>query len=152
MMFMCFKLAWLNNLHSGNIVQSVERISQGSTGFFFGFSESCCLNCTGPDLPTITDDAFSNLRACSFLSTVSNKGLKRRMEAVLKKTATNLDKFDVNCIAFGSLKRFRFEEKSNQNNLAFVELSFDTSTCTLVRIDNFCQFIEHSELLRQMND
>ncbi|HAP68761.1 MAG TPA: hypothetical protein DCR04_03400 [Flavobacteriales bacterium] len=147
-MFIWFKFAWLNNLHYGNMLDSAHRIAQGSNGFSFRFSESCNLNCAGPDSPSISDDAVNNIKHCDFLSSVSENGLRRRMETILRKATSHPDRFEVSCDMFGSLKSIRFMEKPKQKDPAFVVLVFDTATCSLVRIDNFCEFIENSELIR----
>jgi len=110
------------------------------------------MSCVSPDSPSVSTDALSNLKGCGFLSNVSENGLKGRMKTVLKKITSHPEMFKVSCEAKGNMKSFRFTENSKQKDPAYIVVVFDTAICGLVRIDNFCDFTENSELLRPMKD
>ena len=150
-MFILFKFAWLSNLHYGKILDSGQRILKGSNGFYFRFSNSCDLNCTSPQ-PSVANGALNNVKQCGFLPNISERARGRRMLKSLQKVVSHPERFKVTYDVVGSMKSFRFMEELKQKDSTFFVLVLDTATCKLVRIDNFCDFIESSELLKQIRD
>jgi len=150
-MFVFFTFNWLNNLHHGEILDSVHRVLDGSDGFYFRLPGPCDIDCVSPE-PSVANAAFDNVRGCAFLSTESESSLQREMMTVLKKVISHPEMFEVSCEVSGRMKSFRFEEALKQKDKVYVIIAFDTTNCELVRIDNFCEFADGSELLRQMRD
>ena len=73
-----------------------------------------------------------------------------KTETILKEILRNLDKFQVECDSRGSEKSFYLTEELKDQGFTYLVIVMDTSNCSVVRLENFCEFTERTEVLNKV--
>ena len=116
--------------------------------FSYQVSRTCVLHCRTK--PRIHNDALEYTNQCvAFLHAGSLK-VQFKTETILKEILRNLDKFQVECDSRGSEKSFYLTEELKNQESIYLVIVMDTSNCSVVRLENFCEFTERTEVLNKV--
>lgn len=117
--------------------------------FCHQFTKSCILECpTTDDEPHIHIDALEDIKSCMAFINMNNTELLLKTQGIIKRIVGNPN-FKVDCTSKESENSFRFTEVRSEQQPTYLVLVFDTSNCSLVRLENFCEFISNSTILQK---
>jgi hypothetical protein len=115
--------------------------------FYQQISRECILQCHIQ--PEIHADALEYVNKCVAFVYADNSELKSKIEVTLKQLVSNVAKFQVECDSRGVEKSFRFIEAFDNQESTYLVIVVDTSNCNVVRLENFCDFMDKTEVLNK---
>ncbi|MFT6210343.1 MAG: hypothetical protein ACJATE_000958 [Bacteroidia bacterium] len=130
-----------------------QRPSSSSDGrFSHQVSRECILSCSTPTpngKPEIHTDALECINRCMVSLHLNKSELQSKAKTTLRQIILNAAKFQVECDLRGGEKSFRFTEVFKNQEPTYLVIVVDTTNCSVMRLENLCDFMDKTGLLNK---
>ena len=132
------KAIWMGHIWSS---------SSSDSSFYYQISRACTLHCSTPEgKPEFHPDVLEYVNPCMAFLHADNSQLLSKTRGILKEITDRADIFQIECDSQGAEKSFRVAEVIKNQERTYLVIVFDTANCSVVRLENFCNFIDKTEL------